>query len=557
MICLENFQGVVPRQSPELLPPNVASCAENVKLWHGRLDPWREPKFVQDLGSSTGHYRDCCWRGGEDCTKFVDGQLGTRTYISDGCSCPVVVEDWCEGDPVGLGFPCPDAASILGSEEAPDEVCTDLRSFFITYGDDCDEGIPSLPSEAVKARPEDEVCITVPQPTAEEAEKYGITKIRIYRTMATWDMLTSEVPANGPNNNQVLTREGVRDAGCFLIACLDLGVTSYCDEGKVAEACIGRSLTSWDYYPPPEGLCIVGETLNNSLVGFDENLLYFSERRMHHAWPISQRMKLDCKIRNACVYNNTVYVLTDGPAYVIQDDVNQENNCRSVIPVEGNYRPQSHKAVLCTNLGAVFPTKTGLMRLSADGVVTNISETHFATDDWQGIMPWTMRAVECDSMLYFTTDNFSGVWDLNLNGTSNQATGSLTTLKIKPDCWIKTKGGCLFFTLCGKLYEWDAGDKYMPFKWTSSRTQLYRDQALSAAKIEFSNIQRKYCNACPATITVSGDGCEMFSRSIDHSRPFRMCGYRQRDMTVEITSESSIRRICLGTGFSKLTSPGV
>jgi len=198
----------VPRGSPELLAPNVASCAENVKLWHGRLDPWREPKFVQDLESSTGHWRDCCWRGGSDCTKFVDGRLGSRTYVSDGCGCPHVIEDWCSDDPVALGFPCPDPVLITSIPNAPDEVCTDLRTYFVTFGDECDEGEPSLPSMSVKARPEDEVCIQLPTPPTDKY--WGITKIRVYRTMATWDISTNQTPANGLNNGNVLGQEGLQ-----------------------------------------------------------------------------------------------------------------------------------------------------------------------------------------------------------------------------------------------------------------------------------------------------------------------------------------------------------
>jgi len=555
-LCIENFQGIVPRESPELLGANIAACAENVKLWHGRLDPWREPKFVQDLGSSTGHWRDCCWRsGGSDCTKFHDGRLGTRTYVSDGCGCPLVVEDWCGNDSgTALGFPCPPPPTIISNPNAPDEVCTDLRTYFITLGDECDEGQPSMPSEFVKARPEDEVCLAWSIDPA-EIQKYGVTKVRIYRTMATWDIETSPVPSNGTNNGQVLATEGVRDAGCFLVACIDISEAQYCDGGKVQEQCIGRSLESL------EGLCVVGETLNNSLVGFTEDLLYFSERLCHHAWPIKYQMKFDCPIRNVCVYNNTVWVLTDGPVYIVQDDADctsQGNSCRSVNPVWGDYRPQSHKAVICTPLGVVFPTSYGLMRIDPTGVPTNLSENHFAPDNWEAIMPWTMRAVECEGSLFFTTDNFSGIWDLNLNGFGMHGNRSnLSTLKIKPDCWIKTKNGCLYFTLCNKLYQWDAGEKYMPFRWVSSRVQLYRDQVISAGKIEFSNVQRKYCNPCPATVTLLGDGCETYSRAVEHSRPFRTCPVRHRDLAVEVTSESSIRRICFGTGFSRLTRPAV
>jgi len=84
-IRISGFGGVVPRYHPALLRENMASEAENVRLWHGTLAPYRMPLPVHTAPGTcvrTMHRLGCCWLTWEDpCVDVAEWALRPHTLI--------------------------------------------------------------------------------------------------------------------------------------------------------------------------------------------------------------------------------------------------------------------------------------------------------------------------------------------------------------------------------------------------------------------------------------------------------------------------------------------
>jgi hypothetical protein len=70
-IRINVFGGLAPRPHKTMGDGARATVAENVKLWHGSLDPWREPREILAVPNlktiRTMHRFECCWVAFDDC----------------------------------------------------------------------------------------------------------------------------------------------------------------------------------------------------------------------------------------------------------------------------------------------------------------------------------------------------------------------------------------------------------------------------------------------------------------------------------------------------------
>lgn len=547
--CINSFQGLIPRLDAAALPGNAARKAENVKLVHGRIDAWCKPRFVADLGvAQSAFVHDCCWAGAESyCKHFITARVCNDVYISDPCDCPKVVKDWCgDGEAVYLGLPKPDTPNATQLNGIADESCAQLRTYVVTYSGPCGEGAASAPSNAVKGDKDTEVQIQLPEPDP----KYEVDKINVYVSHSMWDVTQGHQTMQQADINAGYPSVSGSDVEWFLVACVDVGTATVVDSGGDATGRLCRAITSEDFYPPPEGLIITGETSAGSLVGFipGEQRIYYSERNAHYAWPPRKCKMVECRVRWVCTVGNRVVVLTDGNIYVGADDAEgtvDGSMASSFERLEGAYPLVSTRSVVCSRTGVVFASNNGLIRVTPDGAVDNISTTHFAPDDWWQIDPSSIRAAHYQGSYFFTSSRFSGIFDLNLEGHTAATPQNLTSICYFPICWIEDKQGRLFFVSDGKVYQWDASNELLPYTYVSAISRLPKATTFTAARVEYSNL-------CPGQ---SGDkelfriesGCrERFCRTLQHAEPFRVNIQRARDLSVTVQGTRSIREICVG-----------
>lgn len=553
--CIREFQGIFPRINAASLPGNAARKAENVKLSHGRLDAWRKPKFVADLGDAQSAFvHDCCWAGSANyCKHFLAARPCNDIYISDPCACPQVVKEWCnDGEAIPLGVDKPDMPLVLSDTGIASEEFAQLRTYRVTFCGPCGEGPASLPSPPIKADKTTEVELDVPQPSG----KYVVDEIKIYASHTDWDVSQGYQSINPNDINVGFHSTDGADSSWFLVGTVPVGTTVFSDgSGDVTER-LCRELNTADFLPPKEGMMITGETANGSLVGFipNEQYVYMSERNAHWGWPRRKTKIFDCRVRWVCAVGNTVLVLTDGNIYVFNDDSDgtvDGGNATRVTKIPGAYPLVSTRSVVCTRSSAIFASNCGLIEVGADGGVSIISSPFFADDDWWEIDPGSIRAATNKGRYFFTSSRFSGILDLNIDGMSTDTQRNLTTLCYFPICWIEDKQGRLFFLSDGKVYQWDAGAELLPYTYESAITRLPKPVTFSAASVLYSNLKPGQC-AAPETFRIESECEELECLVLNSSEQFRVNVQRVRDLAVGVSGTRSVEEICVATDFPTL-----
>lgn len=555
MVCLTDFSGLVPRLDRHRLPPNAAVTARDVDLSRRTIAPWRTPKLVASLGEGivNGHIRDCCWRGTSDCkTKFTDDVMGRYTYISNPCKCPEEIEDWCDGEPKVLGFPQPSPVVISGNPADGDDAFDELTTYYITYGDDCREGAPSRPSNAIKTDKTTGVSIAIPQPD----DKYCVTKIYIYRSYSTYDVTQGFQSMNPDDISAGFLGPRNSETRCFLVGCVDVGVDTFFDPADDDDLPLGRMLLSFGYHPPVEGLMICGETDQKRLVGFKDDCVYFSEPNTPWGWPRKHKHKLPCKIRSVCVTGNFVMVMTEANPFVIVDNAEcttEASSQRDVIRSDHSFPLCNDKSVVCNGVGATFASEEGLIYLGPDGSTRIISRQHYGVNEWQAMHPTTMRAARYRDNYVATSAGGTIFFDANMRGLDIDSTQPLSTSCIEPVCWINDKNDALYFIdACGNVYEWNAGDDFLPYEYETAAFQFPGDLTLSAAQVGYSNGSKCIGTGCPSTVTFKAPDTPDCTFTPNSSESFRLNFQSVCELSICVCGTEPIYKLCFGSSLSEL-----
>lgn len=571
MLCWDTFRGIQPRLDSRSKQGVYAEVARNVDLSQGRLDPWRCPTLVHEAeGKKSAHIKHGKWRTWDACGISVIPSVTGACYISNPCDCLHVLKDWCSGTPVPVGLPRPDPVSVANQngEPAP-EWCNELITVHITYLNDCwQEGPPSRASAQVKCAKGDTLRLTIPPPPT---DKYPIDRVCIYMSHTTWDATQGFHDPNVQQTGAILSNnfETGADVDCFKVAEIPLG-TSVVDID--CEAPCGRRMRSQGWNPPPHDMCLAGESETGSLVGFTEDCLMFSERNMHHAWPVRNMMTFGSKIAYACHYNTTTFVLTcDCKLFLVRDDTDcreETVKCRSVLNA-GNVpglcgdKKSARKQVICDRRGFYWVSDQGLMRVDeTNPVPINTTAPYMTERQWAEAGPSSATIGTYRGSIFMTMPGFSGVLDNNVNGaypgsldpTAQVIPQNLTELSYCPDCWIDDDCGGLYMQDCdGKIYEWNTGDSCMPMTYRS--VPLYTAGLhLSTAQVEYSAVSRCEDAGCKNNFLTYVDGKLRGVASLSTPRPFRTKRVRGHNVAVGYHGTSSVRRLCLGSSLGDLIS---
>ena len=538
-------RGVVPRSQGCNLGPSYASIAENIRLRHGRWEPWKVPKKILDVPgtSRVAHVRDCCWAADDDClTHYLDAGACEQTYLSGPDRRPEVSPSLCEHDWRFLGLPVPDDISLVSNSLSPDDdgATSTLRSYVITYCTECDEGPPSCPTEPIKVDKQSSVVLSLPVPPD---DKWGVTHVNVYRTASTWDSQEGLIDFNPDALTSGWTPTTVNQ-NFFLVGRIEITEMSFTDNGEK----LGKLLTTEDFYPPAEGLRIGGETASGSLVGWIDTEVWFSERNAYHAWPIKARMSFPYKVKAVCVCNDTVYVLTEANAYVLQDSIDcQDSTCRPVAMSKDAYPICSERSCVVTPSGVLYSSLEGLVWLGPDTESRIVSSRAFAKDDWIALDPSRIQLETSQSYLFLLTDQVFFVWDFSIDD-SGQLPEDLTTLDFLPDSLIIDDQEQLFFLLGGSVYQFDAGDQYMTMKWRQANQDYGTEGIITSMRGKYLNQKATDLNS----ISIY-QNCELKLCRPLNKNPMRTRTRFGSDYQVEVTGKEPLCVLYYGIGINDLT----
>ena len=449
-----------------------------------------------------------------------------------------------------------------------DDEYADYTAIVIRYVNEncpgCPIGPASFPSNQVKCKKEDTLDVVLPPlPTT----KYEVTHIEVYRLASTWDVSQGmHDPATDGfvGNNIFGGHDTAVSAHYYRVSKLPVSasgtaISIQCDMPR------GTALICKDNFPPPDGMCIAGETTRGSLVGFVGCNLLFSQRNMYYGFPQQGYMSFGADIDAACVWGDTVFVLLEtGELYIVLDDVTgaETGECRSVQLVRKTRRTAGGKCMgdkqrMCDHTGFTWITDQGIMRASLNGNVVNLTHPWFGYQEWLQTLPSKMTMAEYRSALFFSSPAYSGVLDMNARGElTGEIVSSHSTLKICPDCWLSDCDGRLYFMSCGILWEFNAGPKNLRMRWRSALMSQYGSYGVGY--VDFVDIAKNESLGNDSVFIIKthfkGQCTEQSVQCTRDRCCFRVRKRKAHEVQLEYNGTDSIRALCASATMTGLQS---
>ena len=358
-VRIENFGGMIPRQSDRLLPPTHAKTARNVKLQSGEIRGIRQLREVYDFQDPSvvkgfrlpnpnvaGGYTYVGFDSID--TDFYKGPLlndiHNRYYRFGGGDRPLynTLDRIENGDPwFWLGVPPPvnDLTVTPTGGTGDDEDRFYVYTFVSPYGE---EGPPCGPVQATGPVDASWDLANMDTVVPDQANRpVGFTK-RIYRT----------VP-------------GFSAVEFFLVAEVDIGDATYSD--TISSDIVARNslLESTNWQPPPDNLEGAVVMPNGFFVAWDARNVHFSETYRPHAWPAPYDLSTEYDIVGAGVFGQSVVLATAGAPYVgtgVTPEALTLTKDSSVEPC------LSRHSVVSYPYGVVYASQNGLVLVGFSGV---------------------------------------------------------------------------------------------------------------------------------------------------------------------------------------------
>ena len=374
---------------PLLLPDGIGVDSRNCSPDRGDLRPMKAPLTVHTLPLTTAQtiYRMgrtapsdtnywFAWAADVDVARgFIAEDTSERTFWSgDG------VPKWTDNS-IGLGAPpYPDSSGvrILGvpkpnatpglTETVAGSGTDESRAYVVVWVND--RGEPSMPSTAATITCKPGATIQVARNATVPVGAYGLTKWRVYRTVAGND-------------------EDYFFCGEALAATATLDTT----DGMLNSADV---LQSEDWAMPPSNLKGLKVLWGGMMVGFVGKALCFCEPLYPFAWPVRYQIPLDADIVGLAKVGLSLVVLTVDRPYVL---TGSSPEAMTPQPVDFNQACLSKRGIVEHGHGVSWPSPDGLCYLGADGTRGVLTASIATRKDWQALEPDTLVAGD-DEGLY-------------------------------------------------------------------------------------------------------------------------------------------------------------
>lgn len=405
------WRGEVPRITPRALPANAAQDATNARLQSGDLETWRQYAAAHTLAMSApvdtiyllnGAWLS--WAGDVSVARGpVPGDTTFRTILTgpDVYSVPqlttyAMATSGPEPYPVAtrpLGVPNPADFSAVFYHGASGVETTTVTSYVHTYINDIgQESGPSLPSSVLSSISPVPEAIPAPSGAGDYNQigisglasgvslLYGITTVRLYRA------------ATGSTGT----------AFRFVAEAAFDPVLGAAFTDSYPDSSLGEVLPSllWDL--PPDDLQGALALPNGVLAGFSKNIFCLSAQNFPHAWPVSYQLTTDTDIVGIGNIDTTVVIFTKSFTYLA---IGTDPAAYSMTKLETAHAGVSRRSVIpVLHVGVVGATADGLLAVTGNGQVQNLTSSIFTRRQWQALNPSSITAVEHDNVYFFAYD---------------------------------------------------------------------------------------------------------------------------------------------------------
>ena len=568
-ISIDVFGGIRPRFARHHGDVARASVAENTKLWHGTIAPFRKPKEVHTANTCVNAlmvYGCTVVTDVNACASFAyDPLMCGHIFATDLCGYdfPVVadfvtssyISDVPEFEWRRLGVVAPSPVAFVVPALAPavpapsilrgQQLEREHRDYVITYVNS--RGQESARSgaspDAGDADHSAVAVLTIP-PRPDPAELWDIVAVRVYR------LISGNVDGQLADENSEYMFAFEVDVTTVPWA-TPIVVSDTTPADRLAEA-----PPHVHAVPPPENLHGITVLTSGALVGYVGNELWFSEPFQPHSWPCL--MRLDDCIKGIREADGSIYVATDGRPYVVSTNNKSEEClcCREVFmhpepaPIASGMR-----GMVATNAGAMWPTNDGLARMSGRSLSV-VSHSDVAEDNWPAFIPAV--ASHLNGRYYgfggksFSFDYTDGVYADGDVGANSR----MYTISYNVNAAYSDKNGYMFVALGNKVYSWEASDEFETYTWRSKLNQAHSMINWSAARVFFGSGGKSGYSEPVTFRLLDGAGVPLFTRQVFDERPFRLPpNIKHRAFEVEFSGTSEIHGFVMATSMREL-APG-
>ena len=421
------WRGEVPRITPRALPTNAAQDATNARLQSGDLETWRQYVTTHTLATpspvKTIYKLNDVWLSWAGDVAVARGpvpgdttfrtilagpsvystpQLTTYAMATSGPE-PYPAATRALGVPAPFGYSAGHIPPFAGSfsqayfEASGLDPIGTVTSYVITLVNDIgQESGPGRSSPTITApgNGSDYVELMIQPVSSTAVSTYGVTTYRIYRAATGSTGTAFRFVADVPVTGSVVT------------------YNDFATDSQLGEVIIS---TLWDL--PPDDLQGVLALPNAVLAGFSGNILCFSAQNYPHAWPTSYQLTTDTDIVGIGNIDTTVVVFTESFTYLA---IGSDPAAYSMTKLETAHAGVSRRSIVpVLHVGVVGATPDGLLAVTGNGQVQNLTEGIFTRRQWEALNPSSITAVEHDNIYFFAYDTGTVKGAFALDGSSS------------------------------------------------------------------------------------------------------------------------------------------
>jgi hypothetical protein len=460
---LKAFSGEQPRISSNLLPPNGAQQAVNVRLDDGALDPLRASAHVYQFSPYPGGYQSIyrnstSWLGWAGAVYAVPGPVATDRLYVMGDGAPKMIVD---GTVYPLAVPFPTAAlagTVSGTATGGTTVVSRVYvyTFVTAYGEESEP----CPASAIIDW-QDGQTVTLSGFQAAPAGR-NITKQRIYRTQT-----------------------GNSGTDLYFIEERAASTANFID--TIADDAFGEVLPSRAYNAPPDTLTGLVNMPNGMMAAFSGKDLYFCQPWQPHAWPQAYSLTCDYEIVALGAVGTSLIIMTSGKPYLAEGT---DPTSMQMVRLESHLPCVNALGVVDLGMAIAYPSHEGLVMATAGGAAQLVTAQLFNRQEWQQFNPATFVAGQLSGRYIASYNSVNpdgspliGTFVINTDGSG--AFLSRSDVQAVAFYYDVTEGALYYLTNSGEVMHFDApGGAPLNYYWKSRPLLLSAPDNFAVIRID-------------------------------------------------------------------------
>lgn len=401
-----------------------------------------------------------------------------------------------------------------------------------------EEGPPSPVSTVIEKSNGLRTTISgINDPTSQQQTDYGLTNTafgtkRLYRA------------ATG----------GAGETNFFFVTDIDYGTTTYID--NVEDFSLGETLQSmiWET-PPTDGHSII--SLPNGITMLaSKNEVYPSVQNRPHAYPADYALATDFDVVGLGAIDTTVVVLTEANPYLI---FGSDPALLSMSKLEIAQGCVSKKSIAhIEGFGVIYASPDGLVVINGATAPTIVTKDFFTREQWQALVPSSIKAYVHDSryIFFYDTGSVKGgyLFDFRANGTGlvkldlTQQTGynnAVTAGYSDPLTDI-----FYYVHTSNLLASWNTSASKLIYRWKSKVYQMPLPITVQAAQVRASSF------GSGITFKAYADGTLFYTKTITTNIEFvlpKLTTEGARELQFELTGTGTVLQTELAETMEELT----